>query len=529
MTVVFIFYFFLYIFSFPCEHPSPIVIKPPSVLPSSSEQNSTNSRRLDDSLDHPIRIYVDYTALEGYANVTDDYKIKVKEAFDEVNKILALLLSIPEDIKNISLNELYNCDSAIPMEYHLIVDNDLVIFPIAHKGEEIGQNVIAYGGTCFLTHNTNRPFVGVVHINSEFDFTKGNAMKYFTKVIIHEMTHILGFSFHLYNFYKKSSQPVTKSILVNGLLRTVICTPKVVKVAREYYGCDSLEGVELENQGTKSSLGSHWESRIMYGEYMTAAMDGECAISEITLALLEDTGWYNVHYYTGGLFKFGKKEGCKFLNSKCVDDNNKIQFPNEFCTENDKSICNTGGILKGSCSFITTSEKLPYYYQYYTDINKGGFPFADFCPVIRYTDTPSQYFSFNCKYGTVTEPIEEIGDNSICIQHSSLSESKALCHSIKCDDNSKSIIVSIGDEDITCEEGSSYKSLSLHEGSIECPQYSKFCNITTWCNDSFECVELKSISKDLEAVTSYTIEAVTQSSVRLTLSSTIYLVLLLSM
>ena len=34
------------------------------------------------------------------------------------------------------------------------------------------------------------------------------------------------------------------------------------------------------------------------------------AISEITLALLEDSGWYKANYYTGGLMRFGKNKGC---------------------------------------------------------------------------------------------------------------------------------------------------------------------------------------------------------------------------
>jgi hypothetical protein len=32
----------------------------------------------------------------------------------------------------------------------------------------------------------------------------------------------------------------------------------------------------------------------------------EGALSEFTLSFLEDTGWYQVNYYTGGLMKFGK-------------------------------------------------------------------------------------------------------------------------------------------------------------------------------------------------------------------------------
>ena len=32
---------------------------------------------------------------------------------------------------------------------------------------------------------------------------------------------------------------------------------------RRYFGCDSLVGVELENQGGSGTAGSHWEKRIL--------------------------------------------------------------------------------------------------------------------------------------------------------------------------------------------------------------------------------------------------------------------------
>ena len=59
---------------------------------------------------------------------------------------------------------------------------------------------------------------------------------------------------------------------------------------------------------------SHWEQRILLGDYMGAVIyQEEMVISEITLALLEDSGWYKINYYTGGLMRFGKNKGCDFM------------------------------------------------------------------------------------------------------------------------------------------------------------------------------------------------------------------------
>ena len=44
-------------------------------------------------------------------------------------------------------------------------------------------------------------------------------------------------------------------------------------------------------------------------------------ISEINLALFDDSGWYETKYYNGGLFRAGKGRGCNFLTSNCKTQN----------------------------------------------------------------------------------------------------------------------------------------------------------------------------------------------------------------
>jgi hypothetical protein len=59
----------------------------------------------------------------------------------------------------------------------------------------------------------------------------------------------------------------------------------------------------------------------------------EQVISEFTLAVLEDSGYYKPNYYTGGLMRFGKHKGCEFLDQKCVNpQTHKVneKFENEF-------------------------------------------------------------------------------------------------------------------------------------------------------------------------------------------------------
>ena len=87
---------------------------------------------------------------------------------------------------------------------------------------------------------------------------------------------------------------------------------------------------------------------MMMGDYMIALHNPDNAIFDITLALFEDSCWYKPQYYTGGLFKFGKGEGCSFLTKRCFI-NHQTRFPNEFCSVKDEPRCVTSLNYKSQC------------------------------------------------------------------------------------------------------------------------------------------------------------------------------------
>ena len=80
-----------------------------------------------------------------------------------------------------------------------------------------------------------------------------------------------------------------------------IRTPKVLAMAREHFGCSDLPGVPLED--TPLGRGAHWEARVRGPEFMSyGSGSGESFISDLTLALLEDTGHYVANYSAAGRF-----------------------------------------------------------------------------------------------------------------------------------------------------------------------------------------------------------------------------------
>ena len=88
--------------------------------------------------------------------------------------------------------------------------------------------------------------------------------------------------------------------------------------AREHFDCDTLVGMELERNGDFGTAYSHWSKRALNTDYMIGDSYGEYVVSAITLALLKDTGWYDVDYTKSELITWGYKKGCEFLESKCI-------------------------------------------------------------------------------------------------------------------------------------------------------------------------------------------------------------------
>ncbi|EPB80257.1 hypothetical protein ANCCEY_00659 [Ancylostoma ceylanicum] len=76
----------------------------------------------------------------------------------------------------------------------------------------------------------------------------------------------------------------------------MMVTPRVREEARQHFACDLLEGAELENQGGDGTALTHWEKRVFENEAMTGTHTQNPVYSRLTLALLEDSGWYKPNY-----------------------------------------------------------------------------------------------------------------------------------------------------------------------------------------------------------------------------------------
>ena len=494
-------------------------IKKPKItkLPYNNPTNSNTKLRRISS--RPIEIYVDYEILEAdveKGNITQEYLNNVKEAFDLTINAFKKYLTVKQTSEIIiNIGELDNIleDFSVKDIPNLIknykkLEKDLYLVPYIFDIE--GIDAAAY--PLLIDSETNRPVFGGIMLGTHYSFSASNSIRYLAMLFLHEISHILAFNINLFDLFLGVSNP-TMNVIVNGIERTLLKTPKVVEFARGHFGCPSLIGVELENQGGEGSAGSHWEARLMLGDYMISTDYNELVVSDISLAIFEDSGWYEVNYYTGGLFKTGKGEGCNFLQLSCINENETSNFPLDFCSEKGIDTCSPSLIDRGICYLEDSLDDIPLEYLYFNN-NYTGFEPSDYCPISIYYDD-DYYLTSRCDIHGIKklpdELYEDYGPNNFCFQSSLLKNNvidilsdykdvlTARCYKItECNINTLSYSVEIdsGINSICSEANETKKNIiDGYDGYFICPPYWRVCGGTVLCNDPFECLDKLSITQ----------------------------------
>ena len=461
-------------------NPKPIKLK-------QVKKNSNSNLKTNADSYRPLTIGYDFSTLQKPSSMSsstfNNIKTKLKEVGQEFSKFLQFQ-HVDINLYGMKDKIMYMCNlNVIGQDYgNFLLRNDIIIFP--EFDSTLGSSTIAAAGACLISEGDFQPFGGVLYINPNINFNLRNVDYYMKNILLHEITHVLVFSPDIF-------ENLHLNRAINGM--SYIISKNVVTQAQKHFDCNSLIGVPLENQGGTGSAGAHWESRYMLGDYMVSTDFPDSAISDITLALFEDSGFYKVNYYSGGLFKFGKGAGCRFFNDKCVL-NDEAQFT-DFCAVSSKPLCSSSRALKSSC-LMGRYPLIPSEYAYFSDKNIGGYSNANYCPVAYETHPDNDYFPKHCQFGSESSNYgEKLGPNSFCFMSSIVdgssndSDDKPVCYEIECDRSNKKIIVKIGSSSVECPNGGgSVNAPSGMKGTIDCPEYSDLCSSNDIvCNDMYSC------------------------------------------
>jgi hypothetical protein len=409
-----------------------------------------------------------------------------------------------------------------------------------------GSSTLAYAAPCQVDQ-IGRPIVGITNlckcqlenVNPTTDYN----MWFYT--FVHEVTHALAFSPQLFDEYlvqdascpASSNLPsgwckygytanymnVIKSVSnVRGQTVNYMVSPKVRAWVRDHYGCNTMLGMELENEGGSGTAGSHWETRLAHNELMTGAIKARPSLSGLTLALFEDSGWYKAEASFADAFLWGKGAGCAFVNDRCVQTSGGSSSvvtggEAEFCTQaqTTPSLCSHDHRALSYCAASTYTSSLPSTFQYFDDPKKGGgIPLYDYCPVISEFSNGLCSNSAN-KFGYQYGQIFDTG--SICLPSTVVTDASGYsatsvngrCYKRECATNAESGALELR---VYFTDSSDYTPLAKYAacpyegGTIDpstfvpelrsstqiiCPPYEEVCfgQCPFQCNDNGNCID----------------------------------------
>jgi len=422
-----------------------------------------------------------------------------------------------------------------------------------------GAETVAYAAHCQQESKLDRPVAGHTNICPDAISDREREIRSLESTLKHELLHALGFSSSLFAFFRdENGNPRTQRLEdgkpdINLALqvrqwspKTIInvsrdwkvrkglklkethlmVTPRVVQEVRSHFGCPTLEGAELEDQGGDGTALTHWEKRIFQNEAMTGTVNTAAPVyTSMTFALLEDSGWYFPDYSRAQNLSWGKDAGCEFATKSCMELIQSQNSPRLFCNtlmqNGVRTSCTHDMLAVGSCNMVQYSDPLPDIYQnFYSvdgvdekDVSRlgGSVTLADFCPFVQeFTWKGGAQESEGDKEGRGTRcddsdnnpdnddnyALEHYGSQSRCFQQTEPWEERSCtmvkqwsrygsgCYRYSCEDGLVKIIVR--NVTFSCNKDkelipvelldiSTSGTRWLHSGNVMCPKCSELC------------------------------------------------------
>jgi len=319
---------------------------------------------------------------------------------------------------------------------------------------------VASSTTCSLASGSRRPLVGHTVISTQFMGATSDVMLHERNMIciMHEIVHTLGFSNSLYSHWLNSNgKTLTGHILsasLDGYTTKVINAEPLTSKLRSYFGCSSLKGAYMENTGSSGTAGTHFERRQYAYEIMTSGLVYQMQMSELTLSLLESTGWYVPDYSYADQYTFGQGQGCNFLTGACSSSS----FP-EYCSSSARS-CVATGMGGGNCATDTRSDNCRWIHP---NVNYNcDNPNADSYARLPSLQTYGRGTGSKCFEGTLNSR--------------SAGSQTTFCFKYSCSGSGSSakLTLNVGGKSVVCSRKGGV-SVSGYAGVINCPDPVEYC------------------------------------------------------
>ncbi|XP_030950409.1 uncharacterized protein LOC126712181 [Quercus robur] len=415
----------------------------------------------------------------------EDKKHRLRKALGQTADWFRRALSVEPVKGNLRLSGYSACGQdggvQLPREYveDGVADADLVLLVTTRPTT---GNTLAWAVAC-ERDQWGRAIAG--HVNVAPRHLTAEAETLLSATLIHEVMHVLGFDPHAFAHFrderKRRRSQVTEQIMDEklGRIATRVVLPRVVMHSRYHYGAfsENFTGLELEDGGGRGTSGSHWEKRLLMNEIMTGSVDTRSVVSKMTLALLEDSGWYKANYSMADRLDWGRNQGTEFVTSPC-----NLWKGAYHCNTTQLSGCTYNREAEGYCPIVSYSGDLPQWARYFPQANKGGqSSLADYCTYfVAYSD--GSCTDTNSARAPDRMLGEVRGGNSRCMASSlvrtgfvrgTMTQGNG-CYQHRCSNNSLEVAVD-GMWKVCPEAGGPIQFLGFN-GELICPAYHELCS-----------------------------------------------------
>ncbi|ORC89780.1 surface protease GP63 [Trypanosoma theileri] len=200
------------------------------------------------------------------------------------------------------------------------------------------------------------------------------------------------------------------------------------------------------------------------------------------MAAFDDMKYYSANWGMEEPMSWGNKSGCDFIQKGCLTENGVSNYPNAFCTGEEKIRCSTDHFGFAFCA----NE---------SDIGRENADSTGSCPVLVSPLSVRSDGSLRSRacpdLGDADFPGFLTGENSMClttedyeiVKNDDAIKLSGVCAEVLCDESNRKVKVRYSDlsEFQECPEGGtitvSSSSASLNFTTIHCPNYTEVCTI----------------------------------------------------
>ena len=289
-----------------------------------------------------------------------------------------------------------------------------------------------------------RPSYGLINLNQRLIYPSRDRLSTAQNVIMHDTIKILGFE---QSYFEVLGLRAPAAGEVGGQQVALFTGRRAVRRMNRFYKCKDSppEGIYINDKDE----GEHdnWLFQIYGNLLMSSHSARHQKLSQITLAALDDLGFYRADFGLADKITFGRRRGCPFIELNGSNDPTQ----NEGCFQQGATGCNADRKFQTVCGVGGQSDDRLFKYP------------------IRNCSDPGESFFFGLS--------QEHSTGSRCFDVlESNARANGACYAFRCD-RRRSVTIFVGDSQVVCSRRNEEMVVPNREDGLKivCPDPRRFC------------------------------------------------------